>query len=110
MPLPQDMQFTIQDFHSAINMSPEEIERWMRSPEARSAPDAGEDQRVLRLLQTPQDQLTDGDMGEMRLVIDRVREQLVLQPRPQDVAHSRWRYSLMNWGHDPLKDQQGQRH
>jgi hypothetical protein len=20
-----------------------------------------------------------------------------------DVEHSRWRYSLMNWGHDPLK-------
>ena len=21
-----------------------------------------------------------------------------------DVEHSRWRYSLMNWGNDPLKD------
>jgi hypothetical protein len=21
-----------------------------------------------------------------------------------DIADSRWRYSLMNWGHDPLKD------
>ena len=22
----------------------------------------------------------------------------------EDVRHSDWRYSLMNWGHDPLKD------
>jgi hypothetical protein len=21
----------------------------------------------------------------------------------KDVRHSRWRYSLMNWGHDPLR-------
>ena len=21
-----------------------------------------------------------------------------------DVEHSRWSYSLMNWGHDPLKE------
>ena len=24
-------------------------------------------------------------------------------PTKEDVEHSRWRYSLMNWGHDPLK-------
>jgi hypothetical protein len=24
--------------------------------------------------------------------------------RPENMVTSRWRYSLMNWGHDPLKD------
>jgi hypothetical protein len=27
-----------------------------------------------------------------------------LKQRPKgDVSETRWRYSLMNWGHDPLK-------
>jgi hypothetical protein len=25
------------------------------------------------------------------------------KPSKEDAEHSRWRYSLMNWGHDPLK-------
>jgi len=24
--------------------------------------------------------------------------------RPENIVTSRWRYSLMNWGHDPLKE------
>jgi hypothetical protein len=27
-----------------------------------------------------------------------------LAQRPENEVTSRWRYSLMNWGHDPLKD------
>jgi hypothetical protein len=26
------------------------------------------------------------------------------QPPSGEVENSRWRYSLMNWGHDPLDD------
>ncbi|HEU4458455.1 MAG TPA: DUF3140 domain-containing protein [Methylibium sp.] len=26
-----------------------------------------------------------------------------LAQRPHEVEHSRWRYSLMNWGHDPTR-------
>jgi hypothetical protein len=33
--------------------------------------------------------------------VHRHREQ---PPSKQDVETSAWRYSLMNWGHDPLKD------
>ena len=37
----------------------------------------------------------------MRKVTGYVHRHLAQGPRV-DVEHSRWRYSLMNWGHDPL--------
>jgi hypothetical protein len=38
----------------------------------------------------------------MRKVIGYVHRHLKQRPKG-DVAHRPWRYSLMNWGHDPLK-------
>jgi hypothetical protein len=38
----------------------------------------------------------------MRKVIGYVRRHCAQGPAG-DKEHSRWRYSLMNWGHDPLK-------
>ena len=32
-----------------------------------------------------------------------VQRHLAQQPAEEDVGTSRWRYSLMNWGHDPLE-------
>ena len=37
----------------------------------------------------------------MRKVVSYVN--LHLAQRPHDVQLSNWRYSLMNWGHDPMK-------
>jgi len=106
MALPPDARYTVEEFRNAVNMSPEEVERWVQTPEARSAGDAGEARRIASLLRKPSDQYTDGDVAEMRTVIDSVRQRLTLEHRPErDVEHSAWRYGLMNWGHDPLKDQ-----
>jgi hypothetical protein len=38
----------------------------------------------------------------MLKVIDEVQRHLAQRPAG-NIEHSRWRYSLMNWGHDPLK-------
>jgi hypothetical protein len=38
----------------------------------------------------------------MRKVVGYVRRHRAQEPA--NIATSRWRYSLMNWGHDPLKD------
>lgn len=37
----------------------------------------------------------------MRKVVGYVRRHLAQRPSG-DVEDTRWRYSLMNWGHDPL--------
>jgi hypothetical protein len=42
------------------------------------------------------------DIKHMRRVVNFVRRQLTLAPG-QNRETSRWRYALMNWGHDPLK-------
>ena len=47
--------------------------------------------------------MTDEDLAHMRKVHGHVRRQLAQRPRQEDVETAAWRYSLMNWGHDPLK-------
>jgi hypothetical protein len=41
-------------------------------------------------------------LWQMRKVVGYVHRHLVQRPKG-DVPGTRWRYSLMNWGHDPLK-------
>ncbi|UYY58335.1 DUF3140 domain-containing protein [Sphingomonas sp. S2-65] len=41
----------------------------------------------------------------MAKVVGYVHRHLAQGPDEKaDIPGSRWRYSLMNWGHDPLKD------
>ena len=47
--------------------------------------------------------LSDDDRGQMRRVVGYVHRHLAQRPTKEDVETSRWRYSLMNWGHDPEK-------
>jgi hypothetical protein len=39
----------------------------------------------------------------MRKIVGYVRRHLKQGGPQDDKEHSAWRYSLMNWGHDPLK-------
>ena len=39
----------------------------------------------------------------MNKVVGYVHRHLAQGGPKEDVEHSRWRHSLMNWGHDPLK-------
>ncbi len=39
----------------------------------------------------------------MRKVSGFVKRHLAQRPDKEEIEGSRWRYSLMNWGHDPLK-------
>jgi hypothetical protein len=56
----------------------------------------------VKLLRKDKDDLTADDYSHMRKVVGYVRRHSA--QRPQNIATSRWRYSLMNWGHDPLKE------
>ena len=44
----------------------------------------------------------DDDVEHMRRVVRYVHRHLAQRPSG-DVEQTPWRYSLMNWGHDPLK-------
>ena len=57
--------------------------------------------RIVVLLRARRSDLTEEDYGHMRKVVGYVRRHRAQEPA--NMVTSRWRYSLMNWGHDPLK-------
>jgi len=101
----------LDEFRDLVNIAPAELERWLESDESREVgqkEDGGESvghasgRRIVGLLRTRQDEYRDADFEHMRKVIGYVRRHLAQRPTG-DVAETPWRYSLMNWGHDPLK-------
>lgn len=56
---------------------------------------------IVDILEKPRPHLSDDDYGHMRRVVGYIKRHLAQEPA--NVVTSRWRYSLMNWGHDPLK-------
>lgn len=98
-------------FAEAVNMSPGELEKWLQSPQSKQVGQrsgGGESvghasgRRIVTLLRTKREALSDNDYAHMRKVVGYVHRHLAQRPSG-DVTDSRWRYSLMNWGHDPLK-------
>jgi hypothetical protein len=109
---PDDAAALAREFHRLVNMSPGELAAWLETPESRrvgmvrrgEAESVGRQsgRKILQILATPGDDLTDGQYAHMKKVIGFHRRHLAQRPAG-DVSRSRWRWSLMNWGHDPLK-------
>ena len=102
------------DFAEAVNMTASELKKWLSTKESRSVGWKGEDgkgtgesvghasgRRIVAILEKQKADLTDDDFAHMRKVAGYVRRHRAQEPA--NVATSRWRYSLMNWGNDPLK-------
>ena len=102
------------DFESAVNMTASELRKWLGTKESKSVGWKGEDgkgqgesvghasgRRIVAILGKSKVDLTDDDFAHMRKVVGYVHRHKAQEPA--NVATSRWRYSLMNWGHDPLK-------
>jgi hypothetical protein len=100
------------DFRDAVNMSPSELEEWLETDESKSvgARDSDDDEstghasgrRIVEIRRSTVDELTDDDHAHMRKVVGYVHRHLAQRP-DGDVTDTAWRYSLMNWGHDPLR-------
>ncbi|MFC6086709.1 DUF3140 domain-containing protein [Sphaerisporangium aureirubrum] len=109
--MPSDKGRIAAEFREAVNMAPAELERWLATAESR---DAGErsgggettghrsGRRIVTILREADQDLSDDDYAHMRKVVGYVRRHLTQRPGG-DVTDTRWRRSLMNWGHDPLK-------
>jgi len=104
---------TYADFKDAVNMSASELEKWLKTDDSKQvgqkstegAESVGHDsgRKIIAILHTKKADLTDSDEAHMRKVVGYVHRHLAQRPKG-DVETSKWRYSLMNWGHDPLKD------
>lgn len=109
---PEELQKIELQFSEAVNLEADELEAWLETDESWSVgwrrDDDGESvghasgRRIVRLLRTPTQQLTPADYRHMRKVVAYVHRHLALRPRG-DVTDTRWRYALLNWGHDPLR-------
>ena len=106
----EDEQQTYDDFDDAVNMTAGEIEKWLDTDESRSVgqSDGGESvghrsgRHIVRILGKRKSDLSSDDYDHMSKVVGYVNRHLAQRP-DGDVSETRWRYSLMNWGHDPLK-------
>ena len=106
-------------FADAVNMTPSELETWLDSDESKAVgwaggeakhdADGGESvghhsgKRIVEIKRKKKADLSDDDYAHMKKVVGYVHRHLAQGGPEDDKAHSRWRYSLMNWGHDPLK-------
>lgn len=98
-------------FKADVNMTAAELEKWLKTEESNSVgQDSGDGQsighksgeHIIGILRKKQADLTPDDEAHMHKVHSYVSRHSAQKPA-SDIEHSRWRYSLMNWGHDPLK-------
>jgi hypothetical protein len=100
------------DFRAAVNLPPSELQGWLETDASKAVGDADGDgestghasgRRILAILDKTVDELDDDDHEHMRKVVGYVNRHLAQGGPEDDVEDSRWRHSLMNWGHDPLR-------
>jgi hypothetical protein len=106
-----DRQQIIEEFDEAVNMTPKELEEWLQTEESKSVgqSDGGSEskghesgRRIVEIKRKNKSDYTDDDVEHMKRVNGYVKRHLGQGP-DKDPEDSKWRYSLMNWGHDPLK-------
>ncbi len=114
-----DKADTLREFKHVVNMTPAALRKWLASDDSQSVGMTHEGEkvttpgkadeavghemgrRVLELRSKKADDLHEDDYQAMRKVVGYVHRHG--KQRPQgDVSDTRWRKSLMNWGHDPL--------
>ena len=101
------------EFDDLVNMTPKELEDFLETDESKAvgqkADGGGEStghasgRRIVEISRTKEADLTEDDEAHKTKVVTYIKRHLGQGGPEDDVEHSRWRYSLMNWGHDPLK-------
>jgi hypothetical protein len=104
------------DFNEAVNMTPAALESFLDTDDSKRVGWKGEDgkgsgesvghksgKRIVEIKRKTQADLTDDDYAHMKKVVGYVHRHMAQGGPAHDKEHSDWRYSLMNWGHDPLK-------
>ena len=106
-----ERQQSIDEFDDSVNMTHKELEDWLRTDESQGvgqSNNGGETKghesgrKIVEILEKDKSDYTDDDIDQMRRVVSYVHRHQAQKPSG-DVENSTWRYSLLNWGHDPLK-------
>jgi hypothetical protein len=106
-----DDEDTRKEFRDAVNMTAGELEKWLDTDESQSVgqKSGGSEsvghasgRRIIEITRAKKGDLGKDDYEHMRKVVGYVHRHLAQKPSG-DIEDTPWRYSLMNWGHDPLK-------
>src|SRR3954451_13474107 len=99
-------------FAEAVNMGASELRKWLQTEESESVGQgsgSGEStghksgRRIVEILEKKSAERNADDEQQMKRTVAYVHRHLAQKPSKESLEDSRWRYSLMNWGHDPLK-------
>ena len=93
-------------------MAPAELEQWLDTDKSKSVGDndSGEStghasgRRIVKIRRTNKDDISDSQWEHMAKVVAYIKRHCSQGGPDEDVDTSDWRYSLMNWGHDPLTE------
>jgi hypothetical protein len=101
-----------EEFQEAVNMDADELKEWLETDESKSvgqSDDGGGEskghesgRRIVEILEKDENNIDQDDIDHMRKVVSYVRRHQAQKPEG-NVEDTNWRYSLLNWGHDPLK-------
>lgn len=104
---------TYQEFNDLMNMAPKELEKWLETEESKTVGfkenDGGESvghesgRKIIQIKQKKKADLTEDDYAHMRKVVGYIKRHSAQKPSG-DISETPWRYSLKNWGHDPVKE------
>ncbi|WP_138934193.1 DUF3140 domain-containing protein [Roseovarius arcticus] len=98
------------EWRDLVNMAPQELEDWLETDASKSVGDANDGEstghasgrRIVTIKRTNKADLNDDQWDHMAKVTGYINRHKAQGGPDTDVEHSAWRYSLMNWGHDPL--------
>lgn len=105
-------QETYEEFQKLVNMAPAEIEKWLDDEHSKEVglvkEGASESQgrksakKIIQIKRKKKTDLTEDDYAHMSKVISYIKRHLAQKPTGE-VEDTNWRYSLKNWGHEPLQ-------
>ena len=101
-----------EEWRDLVNMAPKQLEDWLNTDDSHSVGDKdnGEStghasgRRIVTIKRTNKADLSDSQWDHMATVVGYIKRHCAQGGPNSDVETSAWRYSLMNWGHDPMKD------
>ena len=104
---------TWSEFRDLVNMTASEIDKFLDTKASKEVGFKEDDKaesvghmsgkRIVEIKGKKKADLTEDDWKHMAKVVGYIKRHMAQGGPAEDEEHSPWRYSLMNWGHDPLK-------
>ncbi len=108
--LKADDKKAIGEFKQAVNMTAKKLDKWLDTDESKrvgykeggKGESVGHDsgKKIIKILDKKQADYTADDLKHIHKVVGYIHRHLAQKP-DGDITETNWRYSLMNWGHDP---------